>query len=207
LRDGRATFTFKGKSGRPHEIVLDDKRLGRIIRRCHNLPGQQLFQYLDDAGTRQPVDSGMVNDYLRAAMCENGDEGFTAKDFRTWGGTLRAIAYLACQECDDQISEREFKQCVVQTAQEVADALGNTPAVCRKSYINPVVFEAWRSGAIGKLIGHTPQSPRALEKLALLLLRNEAKRARTPTSLKTLLKKSISRVKTSRVASSEQRAA
>ncbi|HVF16395.1 MAG TPA: hypothetical protein VNA21_05770, partial [Steroidobacteraceae bacterium] len=70
LRDGRASFVFRGKSGRPHEIVLDDKRLGKVIRHCQNLPGQQLFQYVDDDGTRQPIDSGMVNDYLRAAMCE-----------------------------------------------------------------------------------------------------------------------------------------
>jgi DNA topoisomerase I len=212
LRDGRASFVFRGKSGRPHEIVLDDKRLGKVIRRCQNLPGQQLFQYVDDDGTRQPIDSGMVNDYLRAAMCENGDEGFTAKDFRTWGGTLRAIAYLACQECQEEVSERAFKQCVVQTAQQVSEALGNTPAVCRKSYINPVVFDAWRSGAISKLVTSSAQSPRALEKFALALLRSEAKKARKkPATMKTLLKKSIARAKrhraSPRAAASEQRAA
>ena len=211
LRDGRATFVFRGKSGRPHEIALDDKRLAKVIRRCQNLPGQQLFQYVDDDGTRQPVDSGMVNDYLRAAMCENGDEGFTAKDFRTWGGTLRAIAYLACQECSEEVSERAFKQCVVQTAQQVADALGNTPAVCRKSYINPVVFDAWRAGAIRKLVSGSAQSPRALEKFALALLRNEAKRARKPANVTALLKKSIARAKSQRssrrAAMSEHRAA
>jgi DNA topoisomerase I len=211
LRDGRASFAFRGKSGRPHDIVLDDKRLGRIIRRCQNLPGQQLFQYVADDGARQPIDSGMVNDYLRSAMCENGDEGFTAKDFRTWGGTLRAMAYLACQECQDEISERAFKQCVVQTAQQVSDALGNTPAVCRKSYINPVVFDAWRSGAISKLIGHTRQSPRAFEKLALTLLRSEARKSRKPANITKLLKKSIARAKADRPLArgrhTEQRAA
>ncbi len=89
LRDGRAFFSFKGKSGRVQELVLDDRRLARIIRHCQQLPGQQLFQYVDDEGKRQPVDSGMVNDYLREAMGGNG-EGFTAKDFRTWGATVRA---------------------------------------------------------------------------------------------------------------------
>jgi len=210
LRDGRASFVFRGKSGRPHEIVLDDKRLGRIIRHCQNLPGQNLFQYAGDDGSLQPIDSGMVNEYLRAAMCENGDEGFTAKDFRTWGGTLRAIAWLACQECEEQISERAFKQCVVHTAQQVADALGNTPAVCRKSYINPVVFDAWRSGAIKKLISPAAHSPRALEKFALALLRSEAKKARKKQpNIKQLLKKSIARAKVRppRVAAPEQRAA
>jgi DNA topoisomerase-1 len=199
LRDGRASFVFKGKSGRPHDIVLDDKRLSRIIRRCHNLPGQQLFQYVDDDGARQPIDSGMVNDYLRAAMCENGDEGFTAKDFRTWGATLRAIAYLALQECQDEISERAFKQCVAQTAQQVAEALGNTAAVCRKSYINPVVFDAWRTGVVSKVIGQAAHSPRALERLALTLLRSEARKARKPANLKALLAKSIGRAHSNRV--------
>jgi DNA topoisomerase-1 len=192
LRDGRATFSFRGKGGRAHDIVLDDRRLARLIRRCQNLPGQQLFQYVDDEGQRQPVDSSMVNDYIRAAMCDNGDEGFTAKDFRTWGGTLRAIAYLACQDCEDEISERAFKRCVVQTAQQVAEALRNTPAVCRKSYINPVVFDAWRSGAITRLVPHSAVGPRALEKIALQLLRAEARRSRKKTPpLRSLLKKSL----------------
>lgn len=195
LRDGRATFVFKGKSGRPHDIVLDDKRLGRVIRRLQNLPGQQLFQYVDDDGARQPIDSGMVNDYVRAAMCENGDEGFTAKDFRTWGGTLRAIAFLACQECGGEISERAFRRCVVQTAQHVAASLRNTPAVCRKSYINPAVFDAWRTGAIAKLIPRGAHSPRALERFALALLRGEARRSRKAPSTTALLKKSIRHAK------------
>jgi DNA topoisomerase IB len=207
LRDGRATFVFRGKSGRPHDILLDDKRLGRIIRHCQNLPGQQLFQYVDDEGHRQPIDSGMVNDYLRAAMCENGDEGFTAKDFRTWGGTLRAIAFLAYQECGDEVSERAFKQCVVQTAQHVAEALRNTPAVCRKSYINPVVFDAWRAGAIARLIPRAAHSPRALERFALALLRGEARRSRQQPNMKALLKKSIRHARAHRAAAPEQRAA
>jgi DNA topoisomerase I len=195
LRDGRATFSFRGKGGRAHDIVLDDKRLTRLIKHCQNLPGQQLFQYIDDEGNRQPIDSGMVNDYIRSAMCENGDEGFTAKDFRTWGGTLRAIAYLAYQECADEVSERDFKRCVVQTAQQVSEALRNTPAVCRKSYINPVVFDAWRSGAISRLVPRSAVSPRDLEQIALKLLRDEARRARKQPTLKTLLKKSLRRAK------------
>lgn len=197
LRDGRATFSFRGKGGRAHDIVLDDRRLTTLIRHCQNLPGQQLFQYVDDDGVRQPIDSGMVNDYIRAAMCENGDEGFTAKDFRTWGGTLRAIAYLACQECTNEVSEREFKRCVVQTAQQVSEALRNTPAVCRKSYINPVVFDAWRSGAIAKLVPHSAVAPRGLEKVALKLLKQEARRSRKKQpELKTLLKRSLQRART-----------
>ena len=170
LRDGRAFFSFKGKSGRVQELVLDDRRLARIIRHCQQLPGQQLFQYVDDDGKRQPIDSGMVNDYLREVMGGNG-AGFTAKDFRTWGATVRAIAFLACQATGERVTGRAFNHCVASTAKHVAEALGNTPAVCRKSYINPVVFEAWRDRDVERLVPRGPLSPSRLEKVALTLLR------------------------------------
>jgi DNA topoisomerase I len=177
LRDGRAFFCFSGKSGRKQELVLDDRRLARIIRRCQQLPGQQLFQYVDDDGRRQPVDSGMVNEYLREAM--NGSrEGFTAKDFRTWGATVRAIAFLACQAAGEQVSARAFNHCVASTARHVAEALGNTPAVCRKSYINPAVFQAWRERAVAALIPAGPIAPPQLERLALKLLREQDRQSR-----------------------------
>jgi DNA topoisomerase IB len=178
LRDGRASFAFRGKSGREHEVVLDDRRLTRIIRKCQNLPGQQLFQYLDDDGQRQPIDSGMVNEYLRAAMGSDG-EGFTAKDFRTWGGTVRAIAFLSCQARQEPLSDRAFNGCVAATARDVSEALGNTAAVCRKSYINPLVFAAWRAGHVEKLVPTGAITPRKLEKLSLELLRSQTpKKAR-----------------------------
>ncbi|MFL6577325.1 MAG: DNA topoisomerase IB, partial [Povalibacter sp.] len=170
LKDGRAYFCFRGKAGKQHDIVLDDRRLARIIKRSQELPGQQLFQYLDDDGHRQPIDSGMVNDYLREVMDESG-VGFTAKDFRTWGATVRAIAHLACQECAAEISDTAFNKCVVATAKEVAAALGNTPAVCRKSYINPVVFTAWRTGVIHRLVPGRSLNPREMERVALKVLR------------------------------------
>lgn len=165
----RAFFRFRGKSGRTHDVELNDARLTRLVRRCQELPGQQLFQYVDDDGQTQPVDSTMVNDYLREAMGAHNGEDFTAKDFRTWGATLRAIAALSCRELPSKCSERDFKRCVVETAKHVADALGNTPAVCRKSYINPVVFTAWRSGALHTLAKRA--KPGAEEKLALALLK------------------------------------
>ena len=87
----------------------------------------------------------MVNEYLREAM--GGSNDFTAKDFRTWGGTVRAIAFLSCQAREEPMTQRAFNGCVAATARNVAEALGNTPAVCRKSYINPVVFDAWKAGA------------------------------------------------------------
>lgn len=173
LRDGRASFHFRGKGGKVHEILLDDRRLAAIVRRLQQLPGQQLFQYVDDDGRRQPVDSGMVNDYLREAMADNG-AGFTAKDFRTWGATVRAIAHLACQTCDEGLSDSAFNRCVAATAKQVAQALGNTPAVCRNSYINPVVFTAWRKGVLGALVPRTSLSPRQMEKVALKVLRRQS---------------------------------
>ena len=174
LRDGRASLSFRGKSGRPHEIVLDDRRLTRVIRHIQQLPGQLLFQYVDDEGRRQPVDSGMVNDYLREAMADNG-EGFTAKDFRTWGATVRAIAFLSSRDCDPHLSKTAFNRCVAETARHVAETLGNTPAVCRKSYINPAVFEAWRSGAIGSSVPRAPLNPKQMEHAALRVLRQSAR--------------------------------
>lgn len=178
LSGGRAYLSFRGKSGKRQELVLDDRRLARIIRRCQQLPGQQLFQYVDDDGKRQRVDSGMVNDYLRSVMSDAKGEGFTAKDFRTWGATVRAIAFLACRSCGETLGERAFKSCVADTAKHVAAALGNTPAVCRKSYINPVVFAAWRAREIERRIPHTALAPRKLEKLALDLLRAQEKRSK-----------------------------
>lgn len=170
--DGSALLCFRGKGGRRHEVPLHDRDLARVVRRCQQLPGQQLFQYIDEQGRRQPVDSGMVNEYLRRAMgAESSDaEGFTAKDFRTWGATVRALAFLATQECATDVSERAFARCVAATAKEVAHALGNTPAVCRKSYINPVVFTAWRSKLIERLCCAGSVPARRLEKLTLEVL-------------------------------------
>jgi DNA topoisomerase IB len=173
LRDGRASFCFRGKSGKQQQVILDDRRLGRLIRRCQQIPGQQLFQYVDDDGRRQPIDSGRVNEYLREAMGTNGDEGFTAKDFRTWGATVRAIAFLSCQPLDEPLSERAFNRCVAATARNVAEALGNTPAVCRKSYINPIVFTAWRAGSVATQVPSGSVPPRKLEKVVLALLRDQ----------------------------------
>jgi DNA topoisomerase-1 len=179
VRDGRAMFRFRAKGGIDREIVINDKRLARIVRRCRQIPGQQLFQYLDDQGMRHGVDSGQVNDYLRVALgAKDGDEGFTAKDFRTWGGTLRAIALMGCTPLPEVVSERALTSCVVTAIKQVADELGNTPAVCKKSYINPVVFEAWRDGHLHQVIREDIRhAPRKAEKLALDFLRARARMA------------------------------
>jgi DNA topoisomerase IB len=143
IRDGRLLFRFRGKGGAEHEIALDDKRLARLVRHCHQLPGQRLFQYVDEDGGRHPIDSDQVNAYLREVMGAD----FTAKDFRTWGATLRAVALMAATPLPETPSERALNECIVAAVKTIATELRNTPAVCRKSYINPAVFAAWRSEA------------------------------------------------------------
>ncbi|HZS08786.1 MAG TPA: DNA topoisomerase IB [Blastocatellia bacterium] len=135
-------FEFRGKSGVRHTIDLNDRRLARIVRRCQELPGQELFQYLDEAGEPQSIGSAEVNDYLR----EITGEDFTAKDFRTWAGTV--FAALALQESEDFDSEAEAKRNVVRAIESVAARLGNTVAVCRKSYVHPVVIELYTEGTL-----------------------------------------------------------
>ncbi|MBA2237636.1 MAG: DNA topoisomerase IB [Lysobacter sp.] len=153
VRGGRVRLQFRGKGGLDHDIALDDKRLVRLIRACQQLPGQALFQYRDDDGNVQPVDSGEINDYLRDAM----GEGFTAKDFRTWGGTLAAFQRLAntplpgagdAAAGGSASSERALAAAEKEVLAEVARMLGNTPAVCRKAYVDPAVFAGWRDGSL-----------------------------------------------------------
>ncbi|WP_369978270.1 DNA topoisomerase IB [Xanthomonas bundabergensis] len=144
VKGGRARLKFRGKGGQEHDIEVDDARLVKLIRGCQQLPGQALFQYRDDDGQLQPVDSGEVNDYLREAM----GESFTAKDFRTWGGTRAALQRLAQLPLPEPSSERALKLAQNAVIREVADALGNTPAVCRKAYIDPCVFAGWRGGEL-----------------------------------------------------------
>jgi DNA topoisomerase IB len=125
-----------------------------------------------DDGERCPIDSGQVNDYLREAM---GDD-FTAKDFRTWGATLHAITLLARTPLPEPASERAAKSLIADVVKEVAAKLRNTPAVCRKSYINPAVFDSWRSGLIHKVFNGSLSlaAPRKAETLVLAFLRHEA---------------------------------
>jgi len=178
IRDGRALLNFRGKGGVQHEVLIDDKRIVKIMRRCQELPGQQLFQYVGDDGQRAPIDSGQVNEYLQDAM---GDE-FTAKDFRTWGATLHAITLLARTPLPENASDRAFKSEIASVVKQVATELRNTPAVCRKSYINPVVFDDWRSGLIQRSFsgGLKLAAPRQTENRVLAFL---SRRTRMTTGL------------------------
>lgn len=130
-------FTFRGKSGIERSIDVRDRRLARIVRQCKEIPGYELFQYLDEDGERRSVSSQDVNDYIREATGAQ----FTAKDFRTWWGTVLAATALA--EATEPTSETRAKQEVAQAIKHVAGVLGNTPAVCRKAYVHPAVIEAY----------------------------------------------------------------
>ena len=174
IKDGRAVLTFRGKGGVEHEVAINDRRLARIVRHCQDVPGQHLFQYIGFDGLRHPVDSDQVNDYIARAMGAD----FTAKDFRTWGATERAIALMSCTPLPEDASDAQLTACILQTVKTVAAELRNTPAVCRKSYINPAVFEAWREGRLQKqVVDDLIRSPHRAEKAALAFLRTQARRA------------------------------
>ena len=135
-------FHFRGKSGVHHDIKLSDRRLARVLQTIRDLPGQELFQYLDEDGQRHGVDSGDVNDYLRDITGED----YTAKDFRTWSGTL--LAALALEEFEKVDSEAQAKKNIVQAIESVARKLGNTPSICRKCYVHPAVLDSYLDGSL-----------------------------------------------------------
>ncbi len=143
VRGEQIRFRFRGKSGVMHDVTLRDRRLARVVARCQELPGQDLLQYVDDDGEVRDVRSEDVNDYLREA---SGSD-VTAKDFRTWAGTVLAYrALLALQPVD---TEREARHNVVEAVRQTAESLGNTPAVTRQSYVHPAVLRAYLDGRIG----------------------------------------------------------
>jgi DNA topoisomerase-1 len=136
-------FAFKGKSGKEWRLKLVDRRIAKIVRGAQDLPGQKLFQYLDDDGNRRPVRSDDVNSYIRDAT---GAVAFSSKHFRTWGGTIHAASLLAQTELPD--NGRQAARVMNGVIDKVAERLGNTRAVCRKCYIHPQVFEAWLEGRL-----------------------------------------------------------
>jgi DNA topoisomerase I len=139
VKGSKLRFEFRGKSGIQHAIDLADARLARIVKACRDLPGYELFQYIDDSGRRIAIDSADVNAYLR----EISGEDFTAKDFRTWAGTVLTSQHLSSVRFS---SIAEAKRNIIQAVTVVAKQLGNTKAVCRKSYIHPAIFDAYLDG-------------------------------------------------------------
>jgi DNA topoisomerase-1 len=137
VNGSRICFDFPGKSGIRHEIDLADPRLAKIVRHCQQLPGQELFQYVDDDGAVRDVTSSDVNEYLR----EITGEEYTAKDFRTWAGT--ALAAQALQEFEDFDSHAAARRNVTRAIERVAQRLGNTKAICRKCYVHPAIIDSY----------------------------------------------------------------
>ncbi|TAJ69699.1 MAG: DNA topoisomerase IB [Phenylobacterium sp.] len=141
IGSAKATFEFRGKSGKTHCTSFSDRRLARVVKACQDLPGQRLFQYLDDEGRRCAVESADVNAYIRETL---GDD-FSAKDFRTWAGTVAAARALTMPECADLgAAKRNVNTCV----KAVAGLLGNTAAVARSAYIHPAILEAYAEGKL-----------------------------------------------------------
>lgn len=169
-------FEFPGKSGVKHSIDLRDRRLARIVKQCLDLPGYELFQYVDETGCRHSVDSADVNDYLR----EIAGDSFSAKDFRTWAGSVLACAML--QEFEPCESENQAKKNIVSAIKSVAHQLGNTPSVCRKCYVHPAVLELYLGGNMTQTLAtmvedkalndNLPPGLRQEEKALLRLLRS-----------------------------------
>jgi DNA topoisomerase-1 len=142
---GELRFSFRGKSGVEHSITVADPRISRVIQGCRDLPGIELFQYLDSEGRRHAVSSDDINDYLREAT----DRDVTAKDFRTWGGTM--LAALELRRLGPAASRREADRNIIQVTDAVAARLGNTRAVCRKYYIHPALIDAYLMGRTAPL--------------------------------------------------------
>lgn len=163
-------FKFQGKSGVRHTIDINDRRLAKIIQRCQDIPGYELFQYVDSDGEHHPIDSADVNDYLR----QISEQDFTAKDFRTWSGTVLACRALSESGAFD--SDTKAKKNIVQAIKTVAARLGNTPSVCRKCYVHPAVLDCYLAGSMQQILKGcaqpTANSPHALrrEEAALMHL-------------------------------------
>jgi DNA topoisomerase-1 len=187
VEGSKVRFAFRGKSGIRHAIDLRDRRLARIIRQCQDLPGQQLFQFVDDDGTTHAIDSSDVNEYIRTISAED----FSAKDFRTWLGTVTCATLLAQQE--EAQTQTERKQRLAAVIKDVAKRLGNTPSVCRKCYVHPHVFDAYmETGALRmeQNMRHT-EGLLGEERFVLALLHERAKETdsgRTVRQLKQSLK-------------------
>jgi DNA topoisomerase I len=142
IEGSKITFQFEGKSGVKHVVDLQDRRLAKIIQRCQDIPGYELFQYIDETDEHRTIDSADVNEYLREI---SGDD-FTAKDFRTWTGTVTACQLL--RNLEPFKSENQAKKNIVEVIKSVASCLGNTPSVCRKCYVHPAVLDVYLKGTM-----------------------------------------------------------
>jgi DNA topoisomerase-1 len=167
VRGDTVRFSFRGKSGVSHSVAVTDRRLARVIQQCQDLPGQELFRYRDEHGRSQTIDSGDVNAYLR----EISGRPITAKDFRTWAGTMLAARTL--RELGSPSSQRDATRKIVRAIDAVAERLGNTRAVCRAYYVHPQVLEAFRAGVTAPTPEPLPETTHRRERPTAALRREE----------------------------------
>jgi DNA topoisomerase-1 len=174
IKGSTLRFLFKGKSGNEVEVGITNRRVARVVKRCEELPGQMLFQYIDPAGDRRTVTSDDVNQYLR----ETSGQDYTAKDFRTWGATV--LATTALRELMSFESDTEAKHNVVAAIDSVARRLGHTRAVCRKSYVHPAVIDTYMDGSLDSVLkvveGRAHRNLKAEEAAVIALLKQNVAR-------------------------------
>ncbi len=183
MRDGHARvngsaveFDFRGKSGVRHRIACEDERLAKVVRQCRDLPGGELFQYVDESREPRTVSSADVNAYLRTISGRD----LTTKDLRTWAGTVLAASALA--QCEPCTSQRHGRRVIARVVEQVAERLGNTRAICRKSYVHPGVFDSYLEGSLCRMLSVTPaiagvRGLSAQERAALSFLKRRRQRA------------------------------
>jgi DNA topoisomerase-1 len=199
VRGSVIELRFKGKAGKMHAISIEHPALARIVKKCQELPGQELFQWVDDAGKIHAISSGHVNEYL--AEITGGD--FTSKDFRTWTGTV--VAALALCELQEAGSRTRIRANIVRAIEQVASRLGNTPAVCRKCYVHPAVLNAYSDGSLFRVLRKDVRltQPSAsyrlrIEETAVLTLLRQHRATSGEQQLEKRLRQSLTRLKSRR---------
>jgi DNA topoisomerase I len=174
INGSKIKFVFKGKSGKQWTVTLNDRRLARLVKQCQELPGQEVFNYIDEEGKLNTIDSSEVNEYIRGITGQD----FSAKDFRTWSGTV--IAALTLYELGPPEDEKDEKKKIIKTVKTVSDELINTPSICRKYYIHPDIFTSFNDGTLFSVMGKTLKEetkPNGLdpeEKAVLKILKKKA---------------------------------
>ena len=160
ISGNKVKFEFRGKSGIDHEIELQDRRLANIVKRCQEIPGYEIFKYFDESGNKIDVDSGDVNNYLQQIT----QKDFTAKDFRTWAGTL--LTAIELNELGEFESEKQAQKNVVKAIKNTAKQLGNRPATCRNYYVHPAIVEAYYDGTLLDLMPNTATENSEVDRLS-----------------------------------------
>lgn len=145
IKGSQLKFCFRGKKGVEHTVTLKNKKLAKIVQHCRDIPGKELFQYIDEEGKRQSIDSGMVNEYIRSLA----EDDFTAKDFRTWCGTVAALTAIIENGIDEDLGS---KKKVIAVLDKVSEQLGNTRTVCKKYYVHPTLLELYEEGKLDKIL-------------------------------------------------------